>query len=123
MTHIDVCSGADLPEVEIVSLLAEELPRYTLRADHLFGYEHDDWLHTPLLPPEAALGLTYEQIDETFKYFCKSCFFRVHVLRVRELDVHSSYCRKCDPQTEEKWSLTLHAVIKLHSKIQKSQFY
>lgn len=67
-----MCSGVDLPEVEIVSLLAEELPRYTLRADHVFGYEHDDWLHTPLVPPEAALGLTYEQIDETFKYFCKS---------------------------------------------------
>lgn len=70
--HLDLCSGVDLPEVEIVSLLAEELPRYTLRADHVFGYEHDDWLHTPLLPPEAALGLTYEQIDETLKYFCKS---------------------------------------------------
>ncbi|XP_046714406.1 trafficking kinesin-binding protein 1, partial [Silurus meridionalis] len=68
-TLTDVCSGVDLPEVEIVSLLAEELPRYTLRADHVFGYDHDDWLHTPLLPPEAALGLTYEQIDETFKYF------------------------------------------------------
>ncbi|KAI5101833.1 trafficking kinesin-binding protein 1 isoform X1 [Silurus meridionalis] len=72
-THKDVSTltGVDLPEVEIVSLLAEELPRYTLRADHVFGYDHDDWLHTPLLPPEAALGLTYEQIDETFKYFCK----------------------------------------------------
>uniref|UniRef100_A0AAR2K2W0 Huntingtin associated protein 1 n=1 Tax=Pygocentrus nattereri TaxID=42514 RepID=A0AAR2K2W0_PYGNA len=68
-TLTDLCSGADLPEVEIVSLLTEELPRYTLRADYVFGYEHDDWLHTPLLPPEAALGLTYEQIDETLKYF------------------------------------------------------
>lgn len=72
LSHTDLCSGVDLPEVEIVSLLTEKLPRYTLRADHVFGYDHDDWLHTPLLPPEAALGLTYEQIDETFKYFCKS---------------------------------------------------
>uniref|UniRef100_A0A8B9LJG3 Si:dkey-28e7.3 n=1 Tax=Astyanax mexicanus TaxID=7994 RepID=A0A8B9LJG3_ASTMX len=69
LSHTDLCSGVDLPEVEIVSLLTEKLPRYTLRADHVFGYDHDDWLHTPLLPPEAALGLTYEQIDETFKYF------------------------------------------------------
>lgn len=75
VAHTDVCSGVDLPEVEIVSLLAEDLPRYTLRADHVFGYEHDDWLHTPLLPPEAALGLTYEQIDETLKYFRKSALF------------------------------------------------
>lgn len=68
-TLTDLCSSVDLPEVEIVSLLTEELPKYTLRADHVFGYEHDDWLHTPLLPPEAALGLTHEQTDETLKYF------------------------------------------------------
>lgn len=73
--HTDLCSSVDLPEVEIVSLLTEELPKYTLRADHVYGYEHDDWLHTPLLPPEAALGLTHEQIDETLKYFCESTPF------------------------------------------------
>ncbi|KAK2874410.1 hypothetical protein Q8A67_021563 [Cirrhinus molitorella] len=67
-TLTDLCSSVDLPEVEIVSLLTEELPKYTLRADHVFGYEHDDWLHTSLLPPEAALGLTQEQIDETLNH-------------------------------------------------------
>lgn len=55
--------------MEIFSLLTEGLPKYTLRANNVFGYEHDDWLHTPLLPPEAALELTQEQIDETLKYF------------------------------------------------------
>ena len=55
-----------------MSLLSEGVPNYTLRADCLFGYDHDDWLHTPLLPPEVTLGLTYEQIDETFKYFRES---------------------------------------------------
>uniref|UniRef100_A0A8C1YQT2 Si:dkey-28e7.3 n=1 Tax=Cyprinus carpio TaxID=7962 RepID=A0A8C1YQT2_CYPCA len=69
LSHSDLCSSVDLPEVEIVSLLTEKLPKYTLRADHVFGYEHDDWLHTPLLPPEAPLGLTQEQIDGTLKYF------------------------------------------------------
>ncbi|MBN3318293.1 TRAK1 protein, partial [Atractosteus spatula] len=68
-TITDLCSGGDLPEVEIVSLLQERLPLYTLRADCLFGYDHDDWLHTPLLPPEAALQLTPQQIEETLKYF------------------------------------------------------
>ncbi|XP_051957089.1 trafficking kinesin-binding protein 1-like [Xyrauchen texanus] len=68
-TLTDLCSSVDLPEVEIVSLLREELPKYTLRADHVYGYEHDDWLHTPLVPAEAALGLTQEQIEETLKYF------------------------------------------------------
>lgn len=68
----DLCS--DLPELEIVSLLSEGRPNYTLRADSVFGYDNDDWLHTPLLPPTVALGLTYEQIDETLKYFCEYCF-------------------------------------------------
>uniref|UniRef100_A0A8C7CJY7 Si:dkey-28e7.3 n=1 Tax=Oncorhynchus kisutch TaxID=8019 RepID=A0A8C7CJY7_ONCKI len=63
-----LCSGGD-SEVEIVSLLSEGLPNYTLRADCMFGYDHDDWLHTPLLPPEVALGLTHDQIEETLKYF------------------------------------------------------
>uniref|UniRef100_A0A8C7NU74 Si:dkey-28e7.3 n=1 Tax=Oncorhynchus mykiss TaxID=8022 RepID=A0A8C7NU74_ONCMY len=64
----ELCSGGD-SEVEIVSLLSEGLPNYTLRADCMFGYDHDDWLHTPLLPPEVALGLTRDQIEETLKYF------------------------------------------------------
>uniref|UniRef100_A0A3Q3EW74 Trafficking kinesin-binding protein 1-like n=1 Tax=Labrus bergylta TaxID=56723 RepID=A0A3Q3EW74_9LABR len=65
--HSDLCS--DLPELEIVSLLSEGQPNYTLRADSVFGYDNDDWLHTPLLGPEVVLGLTHEQIEETFKYF------------------------------------------------------
>ncbi|KAM4030622.1 trafficking kinesin-binding protein 1-like isoform 4-T5 [Anomaloglossus baeobatrachus] len=35
----------------------------------MFGYEHDDWLHTPLLPADLPLRLTPEQIEETLKYF------------------------------------------------------
>ncbi|KAK1160270.1 trafficking kinesin-binding protein 1-like isoform X1 [Acipenser oxyrinchus oxyrinchus] len=68
-TLTDVCNSENVPEVEIISLLEERLPSYTLRADCLFGYEHDDWLHTPLLPPETGLQLTAEQIEETLKYF------------------------------------------------------
>ncbi|KAM8945821.1 trafficking kinesin-binding protein 1-like [Pelodytes ibericus] len=68
-TITDVCTSGDVPEVEIISLLQEQLPSYTLRADAMFGYEHDDWLHTPLLPPDLPLQLTPEQIEETLKYF------------------------------------------------------
>ncbi|XP_075703175.1 huntingtin-associated protein 1 isoform X2 [Rhinoderma darwinii] len=68
-TITDVCTSGDVPEVEIFSLLREQLPHYTLRADTMFGYEHDDWLHTPLLPPDLPLRLTPEQIAETLKYF------------------------------------------------------
>uniref|UniRef100_A0A669CYX7 Si:dkey-28e7.3 n=1 Tax=Oreochromis niloticus TaxID=8128 RepID=A0A669CYX7_ORENI len=61
-----------LPELEIVSLLSEGQPNYTLRADSVFGYDNDDWLHTPLVPPEVVLGLTHDQIEETLKYFLLS---------------------------------------------------
>ncbi|XP_054460303.1 trafficking kinesin-binding protein 1, partial [Anoplopoma fimbria] len=66
-TLTDLCSN--LPELEIVSLLSEGQPSYTLRADSVFGYDNDDWLHTPLLPPTVVLGLTHEQLEETLKYF------------------------------------------------------
>lgn len=67
----DVCNSTDLPELEIISLLEEQLPVYKLRADTIFGYEQDDWLRTPLVDPDAALDLTTEQIEETLKYFCE----------------------------------------------------
>ncbi|KAI1901885.1 hypothetical protein AGOR_G00039040 [Albula goreensis] len=68
-TITDVCNSTDLPEVEIISLLEEQLPHYRLRADTIYGYDHDDWLHTPLISPDTNIDLTTEQIDETLKYF------------------------------------------------------
>ncbi|MBN3279577.1 TRAK1 protein, partial [Polyodon spathula] len=70
----NVCNSTDLPEVEIISLLEEQLPHYKLRADTIYGYDHDDWLHTPLISPDANIDLTTEQIQETLKYFRKSSF-------------------------------------------------
>uniref|UniRef100_A0A672GBC0 Trafficking protein, kinesin binding 1a n=1 Tax=Salarias fasciatus TaxID=181472 RepID=A0A672GBC0_SALFA len=67
--YTDVCNSTDLPELEIISLLEEQLPVYKLRADTIFGYDQDDWLHTPLVAPDSALDLTAEQIEETLKYF------------------------------------------------------
>ncbi|XP_034409231.1 trafficking kinesin-binding protein 1-like isoform X2 [Cyclopterus lumpus] len=66
---MNVCNNTDLPELEIISLLEEQLPVYKLRADTIFGYEQDDWLHTPLVDPDSPLDLTTEQIEETLKYF------------------------------------------------------
>ena len=68
---LDVCNSTDLPEFEIISLLEEQLPVYRLRADTVYGYDNDDWLHTPLIAPDAQLELTAEQIEETLKYFCE----------------------------------------------------
>lgn len=36
---VEVCSGAELPEVEIISLLEEQIPRYRLRADTLTQFQ------------------------------------------------------------------------------------
>ncbi|KAM7336809.1 hypothetical protein ACRRTK_002928 [Alexandromys fortis] len=70
LPHVaDVCNSTNLPEVEIISLLEEQLPHYKLRADTIYGYDHDDWLHTPLISPDASIDLTTEQIEETLKYF------------------------------------------------------
>ncbi|XP_068999381.1 trafficking kinesin-binding protein 1 isoform X2 [Embiotoca jacksoni] len=66
---MNVCNSTDLPELEIISLLEEQLPLFKLRADTIFGYEQDDWLHTPLVDPNSSLDLTTEQIEETLKYF------------------------------------------------------
>ncbi|XP_062475740.1 trafficking kinesin-binding protein 2 isoform X1 [Pezoporus occidentalis] len=43
----DVCSSEDLPEVELVSMLEEQLPDYKLRVDSLYLYENQDWIQSP----------------------------------------------------------------------------
>uniref|UniRef100_A0A673K9C4 Trafficking kinesin-binding protein 1-like n=1 Tax=Sinocyclocheilus rhinocerous TaxID=307959 RepID=A0A673K9C4_9TELE len=68
-SNSDVCNSTELPEVEIISLLEEQLPVYRLRADCVYGYEHDDWIHTPLISPDTRIDLTSEQIEETLNYF------------------------------------------------------
>ncbi|XP_062483630.1 collagen alpha-4(IV) chain-like [Pezoporus occidentalis] len=67
-TITEPCSG-DVPEVELSSLLREPLPRYTLRADTVFGYDHEDWLRAPPGPPGPAAPLTPRQMEETLRYF------------------------------------------------------
>jgi len=73
-TLTDVCSGEELPEVEIISLVQEQIPKYKLRADTLTsftGYENQDWfIPSPALKPEEVeTPLTPEQIRETLNYF------------------------------------------------------
>ena len=73
--HIsDLCNSANLPEVEILSLVEEQIPKYRLRADTITefcGYDNQDWIQTPLVPIDEDLELTAEQINETLKYFSK----------------------------------------------------
>ncbi|CAH2086592.1 unnamed protein product [Euphydryas editha] len=72
--YIELCNSEEVPEVEIVSLLQEHIPKYRLRADSLTqfgGYENQDWfIPSPALPvSEKDLALTPDQIRETLNYF------------------------------------------------------
>ncbi|XP_008214417.1 trafficking kinesin-binding protein milt isoform X3 [Nasonia vitripennis] len=73
-TITEVCSGEELPEVEIISLLEEQIPRYRLRADTLTqfqGYENSDWYipSAKVAQEEEDLKLSPDQIRETLNYF------------------------------------------------------
>ncbi|XP_014664202.1 PREDICTED: trafficking kinesin-binding protein 1-like [Priapulus caudatus] len=72
-TLTDLCYTANVPEVEIISLIEEQIPKYTLRADTITnfqGYTHEDWwVSTPVLPPDYEVELSPELTDETLKYF------------------------------------------------------
>lgn len=69
-----MCSADNLPEVEIFSLLEEQIPKYRIRADTTTtfgGYENQDWfVNYPALPiPQDGLGLSAEQTREALNYF------------------------------------------------------
>ncbi|NWV18653.1 TRAK2 protein, partial [Origma solitaria] len=64
----DGCSNEDLPEVELVSMLEEQLPDYKLRVDSLYLYENPDWIQ-----PTACHGRVPEitspaRQEEPFRY-------------------------------------------------------
>ena len=82
-TLTDLHSSTAVPEVEVISLLGEELPRYRLRADYLTefgGYANSDFadasvIETPCLPNEdekGLVGLTAEQAEATLEYLISS---------------------------------------------------
>ncbi|XP_066409459.1 trafficking kinesin-binding protein 2 isoform X1 [Molothrus aeneus] len=64
----DGCSSEDLPEVELVGMLEEQLPDYKLRVDSLYLYENADWMQ-----PLAAHGRLPEvaspaREEDSFRY-------------------------------------------------------
>ncbi|XP_046408464.1 trafficking kinesin-binding protein milt [Ischnura elegans] len=82
-TITDLCSGGNIPEVEIISLVEEQIPKYKLRADTLTdfaGYENSDWGPAGARAGNSEenkgtsesgpnLDLSPEQIRETLNYF------------------------------------------------------
>jgi len=74
--NVSHSSTSTLPEVEVFSLLKEELPRYRLRVDYLTefgGYGHGDWrreslgvVETPVLQPkDHPQGISPDQVSKT----------------------------------------------------------
>jgi len=66
-------SDDTLPEVDLVSLVKEQLPRYSLRADSVTdftGYSNADWIvQTPCLNIDDDFSFSPEFIEETLNYF------------------------------------------------------
>jgi trafficking kinesin-binding protein 1 len=93
----DSRSSRPLPEVEIVSLLEEELPRYQLRADYLTEIggcrqNYDFVIQTPVLEAqrgrEVIEGLTSDQAEATLDYFV-SCGDRLSQMTKTYHDVEA----------------------------------
>ncbi|NXK47717.1 TRAK2 protein, partial [Chauna torquata] len=65
---LDVCSAEDLPEVELVSMLEEQLPDYKLRVDSLYLYENQDWIQSPTCHGRLPGISSPVHDEETFRY-------------------------------------------------------
>ncbi|NXE91857.1 TRAK2 protein, partial [Menura novaehollandiae] len=64
----DVCSNEDLPEVELVSMLEEQLPDYKLRVDSLYLYENQDWIQSPACHGRLPEITSPAHDEESFRY-------------------------------------------------------
>ncbi|KFZ49797.1 Trafficking kinesin-binding protein 2, partial [Podiceps cristatus] len=64
----DVCSSEDLPEVELVSMLEEQLPDYKLRVDSLYLYENRDWIQSPACHGHLPEIISPVHDEEPFRY-------------------------------------------------------
>ncbi|KFZ51990.1 Trafficking kinesin-binding protein 2, partial [Antrostomus carolinensis] len=64
----DVCSNEDLPEVELVSMLEEQLPDYKLRVDSLYLYENRDWIQSPACHGRLPEITSPAHEEEPFRY-------------------------------------------------------
>ncbi|KAM9235413.1 trafficking kinesin-binding protein 2 [Leptosomus discolor] len=64
----DVCSSEDLPEVELVSMLEEQLPDYKLRVDSLYLYENQDWIQSSACHGHLPAVTSPVHDEEPFHY-------------------------------------------------------
>ncbi|XP_020667431.2 trafficking kinesin-binding protein 2 isoform X1 [Pogona vitticeps] len=64
----DVCHNEDLPEIELVSMLEEQLPQYKLRVDSLYLSENDDWIQSPGYHSHVSENSSPDHAENTFHY-------------------------------------------------------
>ncbi|XP_010079371.1 PREDICTED: trafficking kinesin-binding protein 2 [Pterocles gutturalis] len=64
----DVHSTEDLPEVELVSMLEEQLPDYKLRVDSLCLYENQAWIQSPACHGRLPEITSPVRDEEPFRY-------------------------------------------------------
>ncbi|XP_019378762.1 PREDICTED: trafficking kinesin-binding protein 2 isoform X1 [Gavialis gangeticus] len=64
----DACSSEDVREIELVSMLEEQLPEYKLRVDSLYLYENQDWIQSPACPTHVPETISPVHAEETFRY-------------------------------------------------------
>ncbi|NWH29778.1 TRAK2 protein, partial [Chloropsis hardwickii] len=64
----DGCSSEDLPEVELVSMLEEQLPDYKLRVDSLYLYENPDWIQPMACHGRLPETASPAREEDSFRY-------------------------------------------------------
>lgn len=72
MFSTDVYHSQDVPEVELVNLLEDQLPQYKLRVDSLYLYDHQDWIQHSPTQSNGLGSLSPVLAEETFRYMSKS---------------------------------------------------
>lgn len=75
----DLCSSLEVDEVEIFSLIEDQIPKYKIRADKIISFagtsnQDFEFVQFPALniPETIGLGLSSDQIRETLNYFLLS---------------------------------------------------
>ncbi|KAM9306002.1 trafficking kinesin-binding protein 2 [Gastrophryne carolinensis] len=64
----DVFHCQDVPEMELVNMLEDQLPQYKLRVDSLYLYDHQDWIQSPTKQSHGLGSLSPVLAEETFRY-------------------------------------------------------
>ncbi|KAM4626394.1 trafficking kinesin-binding protein 2 isoform 2-T2 [Discoglossus pictus] len=64
----DVYPSEDVPEVELVNMLEDQLPQYKLRVDSLYLYNDQEWIQSPTHKSNGLGSLSPILAEETFRY-------------------------------------------------------